>query len=77
MRDLVELDAIKQLKYRYLRCLDLKLWSEMAECLCEDVRSDYGDGQYSFEGRESLLDFFLKNLGTEMITAHHVHQPEL
>jgi hypothetical protein len=77
MPDLAELHAIEQLKYRYIRCLDLKLWSEMAECLCDDVRSAYGDGKYSFEGREALLEFFRENLGTEMITAHHVHQPEL
>jgi bile-acid 7alpha-dehydratase len=58
VQDRAELDAIQQLKYRYIRCLDLKRWDEMAECLCEDVRSAYGDGKYSFEGRDALLDFF-------------------
>jgi len=29
-QDLVEIEAIKRLKYRYLRCLDLKLWDELA-----------------------------------------------
>jgi hypothetical protein len=77
VQDRAELDAIQQLKYRYIRCLDLKRWDEMAECLCEDVRSAYGDGKYSFEGRDALLDFFRQNLGPEMVTAHHVHQPEL
>jgi hypothetical protein len=28
--DLVEVEAIKRLKYRYMRCLDQKLWDEMA-----------------------------------------------
>ena len=77
MTDLAEIEAIKRLKYRYMRCLDLKLWEEMADCLAEDVRSAYGDGRYSFEGREALLEFFRTRLGPEMITSHHVHQPEI
>ena len=28
--DLVALEEIRQVKYRYLRCVDLKLWDEMA-----------------------------------------------
>jgi hypothetical protein len=27
--DLVEMEQIKQLKYKYLRCLDQKLWDEI------------------------------------------------
>jgi hypothetical protein len=27
--DLVELERIRRLKYRYLRCVDLKLWDEI------------------------------------------------
>ena len=77
MQDRAEIDAIKQLKYRYIRCLDLKSWDEMAECLCEDVRSAYGDGKYSFQGREAVLGFLRETLGPDMITAHHVHQPEI
>ncbi|MEN8185280.1 MAG: nuclear transport factor 2 family protein [Myxococcota bacterium] len=77
MQDHGEIEAIKQLKYRYIRCLDLKRWDEMAECLCDDVRSAYGDGKYSFQGREALLEFLRTSLGRDMITAHHVHQPEI
>ena len=77
MSDLGEIEAIKQLKYRYIRCLDLKRWDEMAQCLCDDVRAAYGDGRYCFEGRDALLEFFRRNLGPEMVTAHHVHQPEI
>jgi hypothetical protein len=74
---LAEIEAIKRLKYRYMRCLDLKLWDEMAECLAPDVRAAYGDGRYAFEGREAVLGFFHRELGPERITSHHVHQPEI
>ena len=44
--DLNELEAIKRLKYRYVRSLDLKLWDELEQCLTEDCHSAYGDGQF-------------------------------
>ena len=30
--DLVEIELIKRLKYKYARCLDQKLWDEIGEC---------------------------------------------
>ena len=38
--DLVEIELIKRLKYRYMRCLDQKLWDEMAETLTDDLVRD-------------------------------------
>ena len=55
--DLHELEAIKQLKYRYLRCIDRKLWSELRDILAEDATSSYGGGKYSFQGRDQILAF--------------------
>ncbi len=37
MADLEEIEAIKRLKYKYFRCLDRKLWKEMAGCLIPDA----------------------------------------
>ena len=31
-----DIDAIKSLKYRYLRCVDLRLWDELAQTLAPD-----------------------------------------
>ena len=42
--DLVEIELIKQLKYKYARCLDLKMWDELAETLTEDAVCDYSNG---------------------------------
>ncbi|MDJ0866615.1 MAG: nuclear transport factor 2 family protein [Myxococcota bacterium] len=78
MSVLEEIEAIKQLKYRYLRCLDLKRWDELAETLTPDATSAYGDGRYAFEGRDRILEFLVKALGPHnMVTAHRVHQPEI
>ena len=78
MVDLQEIEAIKRLKYKYLRCLDLKQWDEMAECFIEDATAAYSDGEYSFAGREHIMRFLRDALGGHnLITSHRVHQPEI
>jgi hypothetical protein len=76
--DLHELEAIKRLKYKYLRCLDLKRWSELAECFTEDATSAYSGGKYSFEGRDAIMDFLEKAMGApSFLSSHTVHHPEI
>ena len=77
MADLHEIEAIKRLKYKYARCLDLKLWKEMEECFTEDATSAYGDGKYAYNGRDQILGFLRDALGLNMISMHQVHQPEI
>ena len=76
--DLVEIESIKQLKYKYMRCLDQKLWSEMAECFTEDASSAYSGGKYAYEGRDAILEFLEKSMGhEEFLSSHRVHHPEI
>jgi hypothetical protein len=78
MLDLQELEAIKRLKYRYLRCLDLKQWDELGTCLTDDCKSAYGDGHFSFDGRAAIVAFLKDALGpATRITSHRCHQPEI
>jgi hypothetical protein len=75
---LVEIEAIKQLKYRYFRCLDSKRWAELAECFTADATSSYDGGKYAFQGRDQIIGFLERALGTpSMITMHHGHHPEI
>jgi hypothetical protein len=76
--DLVEIDAIKRLKYRYVRHLDLKEFDELEACFLEDATASYSDGTRSFDGRDKILEFLRSALGsTSMLTSHKVHQPEI
>jgi len=78
MHDLQEIDAIQRLKYRYLRCLDQKLWDEMATCFVEDATCAYGDGKYSYQGRAAILDFLRGAMGApSFLSSHRVHHPEI
>ena len=75
---LVELELIKRLKYRYVRCLDLKLFDEIGECFVEDATASYGGGAYTFDGRDAILQFLRNSMGsTTMLTSHKVHHPEV
>jgi hypothetical protein len=75
---LVELELIKRLKYRYIRCLDLKLFDEIGECFVDGATASYGGGAYTYEGRDAILHFLRTSMGaTTMLTSHKVHQPEI
>src|SRR5436853_743832 len=76
--DLVEIELIKRLKYRYARCLDLKLWNEIADCFTSDAVAAYSGGGYSFEGREQITDFLRRSMGAETFhSSHKMHHPEI
>lgn len=79
--DLVALEEIKRVKYRYLRCVDTKNWDELAEALTEDVTADYGTPTYGkplrLDGRDVLVGFLRDKLGPDMITTHFASQPEI
>src|SRR5580700_1252307 len=72
--DLVALEEIRQVKYRYLRCVDLKLWDEMADVFTAEATADYGThavrGSLSLRGRDAILAYLRENLGPSIITVH-------
>ena len=79
--DLATIEEIRQVKYRYLRCVDLKLWDELAEVFTPDATVDYGTQVYGkplkLDGRDAIVGFLRKNLGPTMITVHRAGQPEI
>ena len=76
--DLQEIEAIKRLKYKYMRYLDQKLWDEMAECFTEDATAAYSGGKYAYSGRDAILGFLRKSMGAESFhSSHRVHHPEI
>ena len=70
-----DIAQIKQLKYRYLRTLDLKQWDEYAECFLPEVTCDYAG--LVFENRDALVTYMRENLGGGLISMHHAHHPEI
>ena len=70
-----DIEAIKQLKYRYLRTLDLLQWDDFAECLLPGATGDYAG--LVFADREALVAYMRENLGNGLISMHHAHHPEI
>jgi hypothetical protein len=76
--DLVEIEEIKRLKYRYARLLDTKDWEGLAECFTEDATSSYSGGQLSFDGRDGIIGFLKDALASHsVLTTHLMAQPEI
>jgi hypothetical protein len=76
--DLVEIEEIKRLKYRYVRLLNLKELDELAHCFAAEATAADGGGQYAYQGREAIMAFLRSNPGgTTVLTSHKVHQPEI
>ncbi len=78
MADLQEIEAIKRLKYRYMRCIDEKLWPEMEQCFTEDATSSYSGGKYAYEGRDAIMKFLVESMSRDsFLSSHRVHHPEI
>jgi len=74
---LADIEAIKKLKHRYLRCLDCKLWNEIQECLADDIEASFMGGAMEFHGLDELMKFYRDALPSHRITTHLGHRPEI
>ncbi|MCP2288496.1 nuclear transport factor 2 family protein [Nocardia amikacinitolerans] len=79
--DLAAVEAVRQLKYRYFRTLDLKLWAEFADTLAVDAVGRYGTHALGeplvLDGREAITDFMRQNVGPTVLTVHIANHPEI
>lgn len=75
--ELVEVEAIKQLKARYCRLLDTKDWAGWRELFTDDLHSDTtASGGKVIDGADAFVAFTRKSLG-DRPTVHQVHAPEI
>ena len=74
--DLVTLEDVRQLKYRYLRTLDSKQWDDFADTLAPDVDATYGK-RLAFTGRDAVVEYMRTSLPPTIITVHQCHHPEI
>ncbi|UMB72483.1 nuclear transport factor 2 family protein [Mycobacterium paraterrae] len=75
-----DINAIEQVKYRYLRGLDTKHWDDFADTLTEDVVGDYGSSmgeEHHFTNRADLVAYMRSSLPSNVITEHRVTHPEI
>lgn len=76
--ELIEIEALKRLKYRYVRLLDTKAWDELETLFVPEATASYSDGRYSFDDRAGIMGFLRESMSSpNMLTSHKVHQPEI
>lgn len=76
--ELLDFEAIKAVKYAYVRCVDLKTWDELGELLTDDCVASYSNDKLHYEGRDAVVDFLRDSLDDRTIlTSHRVHHPEI
>ena len=80
MADVDAIEAIKRVKYRYLRALDTKHWDDFADTLTEDIAGDYESSlgkEHHFTDRAALVEFMRTSMPAGVLTEHRVTHPEI
>src|SRR5690625_1898399 len=76
---LEDIEEIRQLKYRYFRCIDTANVEELAELFTEDADIRFEGGSYTFEtqGRDKICEAIGYAFHAEAIAFHHGNHPEI
>ena len=76
---LMDIEAIKQLKHAYFRCIDTANFDELSTLFHDDVLVHFVGGNYEWklEGRQEYLDAVKASFTRESIGHHNGHHPEI
>jgi hypothetical protein len=76
---LMDMEAIRQLKHAYFRCIDTANFEELATLFHEDVTVHFIGGNYEWklEGRDEYVSSVKKAFTRQAIGHHNGHQPEI
>ena len=76
---LMDIEAIKQLKYAYFRCVDTCNLEELATLFHEDVTVHFVGGSYEWnvQGRQAYVDNIGMSFSSAAVGQHNAHHPEI
>lgn len=74
---LSDIEEIKALKGKYLRCLDTKDWDGIRETFAPNIHTEYSSGKYSFDDADSIVQFWDTSMPASVIHQHQCHTPEI
>jgi SnoaL-like domain len=77
LEELLEVEAIKRVKYRYFRYVDTKRWDDWGALLTEDAVLDHpANRPRPIVGRDAIVAAIRDGLA-DVVTVHHGHSPEI
>ena len=74
LQRLLDRAAIEQLKARYFRCVDLKLWEELGSVFTADAELQVAEQHWN--GRTGIVEL-MRSWLDGVRTVHHGHMPEI
>jgi hypothetical protein len=76
---LMDIEAIKQLKHAYFRCVDTANLEELATLFHEDVEVRFKGGGYEWNlnGKQEYVDNIGMAFSKEAVGQHNAHHPEI
>ncbi|TXS94052.1 nuclear transport factor 2 family protein [Parahaliea maris] len=79
VQQLMDIEAIKQLKHAYFRCIDTANLEELATLFHDDVLVHFIGGHYEWkvEGKQNYLDNIQHAFTNVSVGHHNGHQPEI
>ena len=79
LQRMMDIEAIKQLKGAYFRCIDTANFDELATLFHEDVSVHFVGGTYEWtlQGSDAYLESIKKSFTREAIGHHNGHHPEI
>ena len=77
IEEMIEIEQIRQLKYRYIRGIDTHDFDLLESCFTEDATVWYSSGTFKHEGRATIIAFMKNLLVPSFISSHTVTQPEI
>lgn len=76
---LMDLEAIRQTKHAYFRCVDTANWDELRDICHPDLQVHYLGGGYEYKlgSRDEFLEAMRRAFHSQAIARHNGHMPEI
>jgi hypothetical protein len=74
-----EIEAIRQLKYRYFRLVDTADWMALGDCFVDHATVSFVGGSYRVErsGKSQILEYLAGAIHSQCISVHQGGHPEI
>jgi len=76
IRRLETIEEVRQVKARYFRCVDLRLWDEFEDLFTDDLEVDFEESTSKPKGKREFLASVARHFVTGY-SVHHGHVPEI